>query len=234
MGKKGLKIFGFVFARGGSKGVINKNIRIVAGKPLIYHAITTALKSSLIDQVLISSEDEQIIKEAKKAGAQFLFKRPMELAEDTTPEWLAWQHAVKTLKGRDLDFDIFVSIPATSPLRSVKDIDVCIKALMVDKKADAVISVSNARRHPSFNIVTMDKDNYVNIVFPQSQRISRRQDANALYDITTVAYAARPEFILNSKALFEGRVKAVVVPEERSLDIDTEFDLKVARLLMED
>lgn len=232
MDNKSIKTAGFIFARGGSKGVKNKNIRSVAGKPLIGYAIETALQSVLIDQVIVSTDDERIKQTALEFGAQVPFMRPSELASDTSPEWLSWQHAVQTMKDTGNEFDIFVSIPTTSPLRIVQDVDQCIKTLMNDVKADGVISVCKASRHPSFNMVLRDDQGYADIAMPYDQEIFRRQDVPDMYDITTVAYAARSEFILSASSLFEGRIKAVEVPRERSLDIDTEFDLKLAELIL--
>ena len=232
MGKKRLKIYGFVFARGGSKGIKNKNIRIVAGKPLIHYAVEAALKSSYIDRLFVSTDDKIIAQTALDAGAEVPFLRPAELASDTSPEWLSWQHVVKTLTDAGERFDIFVSIPTTSPLRVVEDIDNCIKKLIEDDHADGVITVCKAARHPSFNMVVTDDKGFATIAVPDKRKATRRQDASIMYDITTVAYAVRPEYILKADSLLEGSIKTAVIPRERSLDIDTEFDLKVADLII--
>jgi N-acylneuraminate cytidylyltransferase len=232
MDKKNVIVYGFVFARGGSKGVKNKNIRLVAGKPLIHYAIKAARKSRFIDRVIVSTDNKNIEQAALEAGAEVPFSRPAELASDTSPEWLSWQHAVKTLKKAGEDFDIFVSIPTTSPLRSVDDIDRCVKTLIENDHADGVITVCKARRHPCFNMVVIDDNGFAGIAIPDKLRFSRRQDVSPMYDITTVAYAARPEFILKAASLLDGKIKAIVIPQERSLDIDTKFDLKVAELII--
>ncbi|MBU1344866.1 MAG: acylneuraminate cytidylyltransferase family protein [Proteobacteria bacterium] len=227
-----MTVFGFIFARGGSKGVKNKNIRLVAGKPLIHYAVETAKKSRFIDRIIVSTDNKDIERSALAAGAEVPFLRPAELASDTSPEWLSWQHAVRTVKDEGHGFDIFVSIPATSPLRAVEDIDNCIQALVEDDDADGVITVCKAARHPSFNMIVRDDNGFAALAMPELHGISRRQDVSPMYDITTVAYAARPEFILTASSLFEGKIKAVVVPRERSLDIDTEFDLTMAELMI--
>ena len=122
-----------IFARGGSKGVPRKNIRLIAGKPLIAYAIETARNSALIGRVIVSTDDREIAEVAVKYGAEVPFLRPPELAQDDSPEWLAWQHTVRKLHG-DTDgtpkWDVFVSVPATSPLRKVEDVDACIGALL--------------------------------------------------------------------------------------------------------
>lgn len=223
---------GAIFARGGSKGVPRKNIRLLAGKPLIAYSIEAALESSLIDRVVVSTDDEEIADVAREYGAEVPFMRPVELARDDTPEWMAWQHAIRTLDVDGQEIDSFVCIPPTSPMRAIEDIDACIQ-LLKDSDADIVLTATPARRSPHFNMIIINEDQSAGLVIPPKERIYRRQSAPKVYDITTIAYAARPEFVLSSTSIFEGKVKAVVVPEERSLDIDTELDFQFAEFLLE-
>lgn len=226
-------IVGFIFARGGSQGVPGKNIRHLADKPLIAYAIETASQSEFIDRVVVSTDDEKIARVVQDCGAEIPFVRPKELAQNNSPEWLAWQHAIRTLKERDngRELDVFVSIPPTAPLRAVEDVDNAIQTFL-ESDADIVITVKKAGRHPSFNMITLDEQNCAKLVLPLDKQIIRRQDAPPVYDMTTVAYVASPKFIMESKAVFEGRVKAVIIPEERALDIDTELDFKFAEFLI--
>jgi len=221
-----------IFARGGSKGVPRKNIRMLAGKPLIAHAIETARASTLIDRVFVSTDDQAIADVAARLGAEVPFVRPAALAQDDSPEWLAWQHAIRTIAGGSPpDWAAFVSVPTTAPLRRVEDVDACITALL-SSDADIVIAVKRAERSPYFNMVTIDDQGYARLVIEPPTRIWRRQDAPAVYDIAPVAYAARPAFVLSATSMFDGRVKAVVVPAERALDIDTEFEFRLAEWLL--
>jgi len=225
-------VVGFIFARGGSKGLPRKNTRLLAGKPLIAYAINTALSSELIDRVVVSTEDNEIAKIAQQYGAEVSFMRPVELAQDDTPEWLAWQHAIRALEETDKHkTDVFVSIPPTAPLRAVEDVDVCIRTLL-ESDADIVVTVKQADRSPYFNMVCLTEGGYAQLVIPPDRTIHRRQDAPQVYGMTTVAYAARPDFVLNSCSIFEGKVKAVIVPAERALDIDTELDFRFADFLL--
>ena len=226
-------VVGVIFARGGSKGVPRKNIRPLAGKPLIAYAIETALASELIDRVVVSTDDAEIAGVAQQYGGEVPFMRPPELARGDSPEWLAWQHAIRMLEASEgaYKMDVFVCIPPTSPWRAVEDVDACIQTLL-DSDADIVITVKPAERNPYFNIVVLDEKGYARLVIHREEKIHRRQDAPAVYDGTTVAYAARPEFVLNARSMFEGKVKAVVVPAERALDIDTELDFKFAEFLL--
>jgi len=225
-------IYAFIFARGGSKGVPNKNIRPFAGKPLIAHAIETALMTDLIHRLFVSTDSTDIARVSKTYGAEIPFIRPKALAGDETPEWLAWRHAVQEIQRRkDIkSMDIFVSLPPTSPFRSVADVDTCIHTFMKGD-ADMVITVKNATRHPSFNMVTVDNDGFSRLVLPLNKPVFRRQDAPLVYDMTTVAYVTRPGYILSAKNIFEGKVKSVLIPEKRALDIDTELDFAFAEFL---
>ncbi len=219
-------------ARGGSKGVPRKNLRILAGKPLIAYAIETALSSNQIDRVIVSTDDVEIARIAEEYGAEVPFMRPPELARDDSPEWLVWQHAMRTLAANDgPPIEVFVCISPTSPLRAVDDVDRCIKTLQ-EGDADLVIAVRPAERNPFFNMIVLDEKGYARLVVEPPQPIHRRQDAPLVFDMTTVACAARPEFVLKARSMLEGRVKAIVVPPERAIDIDTELDLKFAEFLL--
>ena len=227
---KNKNIIGFVFARGGSKGVPGKNIRPLDGKPLIAHAIETGLGSKYIKRMIVSTDDPAIAETAREHGAEVPFMRPAELAGDNSPEWLAWRHALEELAKTGEKMEVFVSLPATAPLRSVKDVDACIE-LFLEGGADAVVTAKKASRHPAFNMITLDQDENAHLVMSPDKTITRRQDAPAVYDMTTVAYVLRPDFILKADAIFQGRVKAVLVPDERALDIDTELDFAFAEFL---
>jgi len=226
-------VIGFIFARGGSKGVPRKNIRLLAGKPLIAYAVETALASKLINRVIVSTDDAEIAAVARKYGAEVPFMRPKELAADDSPEWLSWRHAVEALgliEGAP-GSNLFVSIPPTSPLRLPEDIDACVRKLL-ESNADIVITVTPAKRNPYFNMVTIDKAENARLAIVPEEVIERRQAAPAIFDVTTVAYAARPEFVARAESIFAGRVKAIIIPEARALDIDTEFDFKLAEYFL--
>lgn len=227
-------IVGVIFARGGSKGVPRKNLRALAGRPLIAYAIATAQSVSLIDRVVVSTDDPEIAAVARTYGADVPFIRPAELAQDDSPEWLAWRHAIRALtSGTDArPMDLFVCIPTTSPLRAVDDVTACIETLLTSD-ADMVITVKAAARNPYFNMVCLDPNGYAHIVIPPTHVVERRQAAPVVYDMTTVAYVTRPAFVFASRSVFEGKVRAVVVPDERALDIDTEQDFHYAEFLLQ-
>ena len=222
----------FIFARGGSKGLPGKNIKVLAGKPLIAWAIETALKVPDVNRVIVSTDDPDIAEIAREFGAEIPFIRPKNLASDTASEWDAWRHALLTL--RDIEGvypDPFISVPTTAPLRLPDDIKACISTYH-EGGADVVLAVTEAHRNPWFNMVTTRRDGTVRLVNQCFNSINRRQDAPSVRDITTVAYVANPYFILENNRIFDGIVKSVSVPVERALDIDTPHDFAIAEFLM--
>lgn len=225
-----MNVYAFIFARGNSKGLPGKNIKYLGGHPLIAHSIRVAQQVVGIDKIFVSTDSDEIAAVAKAYGASVI-KRPAELATDIAPEWLAWRHAITYLRTEGHEFDVFVSLPATSPLRSVEDVEQCLACL--DNNTDVVVSVTPASRSPYFNMVVRDAQGASKLVCA-GENVHRRQDAPAVYDMTTVAYVAYPEFILNNERIFSGRVRSVVVPRERAVDIDDIYDFKMAEMLLAD
>jgi CMP-N-acetylneuraminic acid synthetase len=217
----------FVFARGGSKGVERKNLRLVGGVPLVVLAIQSALESAHVDRVIVSTDDDEIADVGREAGAEVPFVRPKDLASDNAPEWLAWQHALAQV----IDVGTFVSVPPTAPLRSPSDIDRCVDALW-SSDGDVVICVTRARRSPWFNMVSVDASCYARLLNQSERSFVRRQEVPEAWDITTVAYAARPDFVRTATGLFDGRVMSIRVPADRAVDVDDEFDLVVAEAIV--
>ena len=218
----------FIFARGGSKGLPGKNVRPLAGKPLIAWSIDHARAVQRIERVIVSTDSQEIADVARQYGAEVPFMRPEELARDTSPEWLAWRHALNYLLETEGNLpDVMVSIPPTAPLRLPLDIESCLDEYEKGG-ADMVITVSDAHRSPYFNMVKENDDGTVGLVIPTQTALTRRQDAPTVYDMATVAYVVRPEFVMSHNALFEGRVRSVLVPTERAIDIDTLIDFQMA------
>jgi CMP-N-acetylneuraminic acid synthetase len=221
--------FAFTFARGGSKGLPGKNTRVLAGKPLIAYAIEGAKAVGQIKEIYVSTDSDEIATVATDCGAKVI-NRPAALAQDDSPEWLAWQHAVRHVLDTYGTFDTFVSLPATAPLRTPQDIKDCLAGL--DNQTDMVLTMSPAHRSPWFNMVKADKNGYLSTLVTTEKPPTRRQDVPQGFDLTTLAYVARPEFILTHQNMWQGRVKGVLIPPERAIDIDTEFDFKIAEFLM--
>lgn len=227
-----MKVVALICARGGSKGLPGKNIRPLAGRPLIAWAINQARAVERIGRVIVSTDSEEIATVAREAGAEVPFLRPAELAQDNSPEWLVWRHALNYLKETDGAYpDALIVVPATAPLRIVADLERCLDEY-AKGEADMVITVTDAHRSPYFNMVKVHANGTVGLVIPPEGLIFRRQDAPVVYDVTTVAYVAKPEFVLTKNGVFEGKVRHVHIPAERALDIDTPLDFKIAECLM--
>ena len=227
-----MKAVAFIFARGGSKGLPGKNIRLLGGKPLIAWSIEHAFAVKRIERVIISTDSEEIAAVAREYGAEVPFIRPAELAGDDSPEWLAWRHALNYLRDSTGVFpEVMVSVPTTAPLRLPIDIENCLKEY---EKGDVemVVTVTDAHRSPFFNMVKTNADGTVELVNSPQSTILRRQDAPVVYDMTTVCYVANPEFVMTHNSTFEGRVKAVHIPTERATDIDTLLDFQIAECLL--
>ena len=222
-----MRTYCFIFARGGSKGLPNKNIIDFGGLPLIVHSINIAKEISLIDKIIVSSDSDEILSISENHGAQTI-KRPKDLASDEASEWLAWRHAVNVIKEKE-NFDLFLSLPPTAPLRSKEDILNCFSVL--DGNTEIVITVTPSSRSPYFNMVSRNKGAETKL-FADNDLYTRRQDVPETFDITTVAYLTRPDFIINNNSIFKGKVKSVIVPKERAIDIDDEFDLMLARNIL--
>ena len=227
-----MKAIAFIFARGGSKGLPGKNIRPLGGKPLIAWSVEHAFAVKRIERVIVSTDSEEIAAVARDYGAEVPFIRPAELARDDSPEWLAWRHALNYLPETDGGLpEVMVSVPVTAPLRLALDIENCLDEYEKGD-ADIVITVTDAHRSPFFNMVKTNADGTVGLVNPPQSAITRRQDAPVVYDMATVCYVANPKFVMTHNATFEGRVKAVQVPTERAIDIDTLLDFQIAESLL--
>lgn len=219
-------ILGLIPARGGSKGVPKKNIRMVAGKPLIAYAIECGLKCPSIDRVVVSTDNEEIATIAKQYGAEIPFMRPVEIAADTTPMLPVLQHAVQEIEQESNEkVEFIVLIDSTAPLRIPDDIE---QALTICKQedCDAVISVNEAHRNPYFNMVK-EENGYARLVCEPDRPVGRRQDAPVVYDVNTVVWIWKRHALMEEQARIPKRTKLYLVPRERSIDIDTEFDFQI-------
>jgi N-acylneuraminate cytidylyltransferase len=185
-----------------------------------------------IERVIVSTDSEEIADVAREYGAEVPFMRPKELACDTSPEWLAWRHALNYLLETEGKLPgVMVSIPTTAPLRFPLDIETCLDEYEKGG-ADAVITVTDAHRSPYFNMVKDNDDGMVGLVIPPKVALNRRQDAPTVYDMATVGYVMDPTFVMRYESIFEGRVRAVRVPAERAIDIDTLLDFQTAESLL--
>jgi N-acylneuraminate cytidylyltransferase/CMP-N,N'-diacetyllegionaminic acid synthase len=219
--------FALIPARGGSKGIPRKNIKMIAGKPLIVWTIEAALRSSLLSAVVVSTDDLEIAEVARRAGAQVPFMRPAELAQDQTPGLDPVLHALDELP----QFDSVLLLQPTSPLRTTDDIDGCLN-LVTQKKAPSVVSVTEAETHPYWTY-RLNTDQTM-ARFVDVAPVARRQDLPAVFSLNGAMYFADANWLRDSGSLVSAETLAYVMSKEHSVDLDTPLDWKFAELLMKE
>lgn len=215
----------FIFARGGSKGIKNKNLAPFANSSLLGHTIDTLIDSRQFSHIYVSSDSTDILATAKNHSAHTI-KRPSYLATDTANELDAWSHALASLDYPP-DKSFFVA-PVTSPLRIVKDICSAIR-LWDNTRYDVMLSCKPSDRNPYLNMVTQnDLGQYLPLEYIKP--IHRRQDAPPFFDVLTYLYITSFAFLQTNQPLVSSRVQWFNVDPKNSIDIDSPFDLNLARL----
>lgn len=221
-----------ICARGGSKGVKNKNIRLLGGKPLIAHSIEKALQSALFEHVVVSTDSDEIARVAQDFGAEVFFKRDPEMASDTAGKLEVIRDAlVRSEAHYQQIFDCLVDLDATSPLRDVNDIVNAVHQFDTDDN-DNLFSVMPSRRSPYFNLVERDGNGEVKLSKSLEGKVLRRQDAPETFDMNASIYIWKREILLYEPTIFLKKTGLYVMPEERSIDIDTESDFAFVEFLM--
>ena len=224
-----MRFHALICARSGSKGIKNKNIRKFNSKPLIFFPINLAKKINEIKTISVSTDSKKIAQISKNFGAQIPFLRPKKLSNDRSNEWDVWKHFA-TKKNLNSEDEIIIVLPTTSPFRKIEDVKRCIK-LYKQKNFDVVLVVCKSNKNPYFNMMVKKKDNSLKISVKSKKNIVRRQDAPIVYDVTTFCYILSSKFLMRNKSLLSGKIGGIEVPAERSIDLDTELDLKIANIL---
>lgn len=223
-----------ICARGGSKGVPNKNIRSLLGKPLLAYTIEQAKKSRMFDYIAVSSDSNEILDISKLFGADFQIQRPDELSTDTSAKIPAIRHCVETVEKQvDFLFAEVVDLDATSPLRLPTDI-IEVLNLLNKERTSNVITAMSSRRSPYFNLVELNQDGYATLSKSLPKSIYRRQDAPKCFDMNASIYAWHRDILMNEhiNSVFHPTTLLYEMPEERSIDIDSELDWKIVELIM--
>jgi CMP-N,N'-diacetyllegionaminic acid synthase len=222
-----------ISARGGSKGIPAKNIQPVAGKPLIAWTILASRDSGLFQRIVVSTDSQNIAATARHFGAEVPFMRPAELAADDTPGVDPVLHAVRWLETQEQYTPEWVMLlQPTSPLRSSEDIREAF-SLAQEKNADAVVSVTAVHEHPYW-MKRIGEDGRLEDFVVQERPVTRRQDLPAAYALNGAIYLVRRRILIEQETLFPLNTHALIMPRERSLDVDTRWDLYVADLILND
>jgi N-acylneuraminate cytidylyltransferase/CMP-N,N'-diacetyllegionaminic acid synthase len=220
-----------ICARAGSKGVANKNLRLINNKPLIVYSIEQAIASKLFDQIVVSSDSKDIREVALANGATFCVDRPAELATDTAPKLPAIKHCVENAEKKFGQFEVIVDLDATAPLREPSDIIGALE-LLKSTQADNVITGTPAHRSPYFNLVEADANGIVSLSKPLATVVARRQDSPQCFDMNASIYVWRRQALFTNENLFTGNTRLFVMPRERSLDIDSQADFEMVEWMM--
>ncbi|MGW8484271.1 acylneuraminate cytidylyltransferase family protein [Microbacterium sp. NPDC055903] len=222
-----------ITVRAGSKGVPGKNLRIVAGKPLFGHSVAQAVATGLFDEVVVSSDSEEILELAPRFGATGVVRRPAEMATDTAGKVPAIAHAVRATEERTGDrYDVCVDLDATSPLRTIDDIRDAV-AMFEAARPESLITGAEARRNPYFNLVEEQPDGTVVVSKTPDDAVLRRQDAPRCFDMNGSIYVWRRESLLEDQVVFFPSTILFEMPSDRSIDVDSEFDFRVVEWLMQ-
>ncbi|MFT7004465.1 MAG: CMP-N,N'-diacetyllegionaminic acid synthase [Sulfurimonas sp.] len=223
-----------ICARGGSKGVKNKNIKEINAKPLIAYTIEQAKGSVLFEHIVISTDSDDIADIAKEYGAEVFFKRSAEMASDTAGKLDVIRDAfIRSEKYYNKQFDYLVDLDVTAPLRTIDDIIDSFNQFL-ENNNDNLITAMPSRRSPYFNLVEVDSAGKISLSKQLDTSIIRRQDAPKSYDMNASIYIWKRDVILNNKSLFLENTGLYTMPEERSIDIDTELDYKFVEFLMKE
>lgn len=220
------KILAIIPARGGSKGVLRKNIKLAGGKPLIAWIIEASKKSQYIDRLILSSDDDEIISVAKEYGCEVPFIRPARLSRDDSSASDVILHVLKEIGG----FKYVMLLQPTSPMTSTKDIDGCIEFCM-NTNSTSVVSVSEPGKSPYW-MFNMDQEKRLIPLFGEKYFNMRRQDLSTVYMPTGAVYIAEIDWFLKNRSFYSNSTKGYIISKERSLDIDSEIDFKMFEMMI--
>ena len=227
-------IVGVITARGGSRSVPKKNIALLGGKPLIAWTIEAALRSRVLDRVIVSTDDDEIADVSRRYGVEVPFKRPAELARDDSSHIAVMTHAMHWLESQKAWKPEYVMLlQPTSPLRTTEDIQAAVD-LALAKQADSVVSVCVARPHPYLTMQITSAGTLADFMGGTPQHLDRRrQEFPPAYALNGAIFLTRRRILLDQRTFYPARTFAHVMPPERSLDIDDRWDLDLANVLME-
>ena len=224
-------IVAVITARGGSKGIPQKNLKTFLGKPLIAYSIDAALQAQTLTRTIVSTDDKTIAEVSEQYGAEVPFLRPEHLATDTATSIAVLQHAVSYLAEQEgYKTDITVCLQPTSPLRSAKDLDQAVN-LCLQSGADSVVSLCQAKHHPFWMKKIVDGRVH-SFIEDDEQHYTRRQDLPPVYQLNGALYVTRTTILLEQHRILGEHTVPYIMPQERSIDIDTPADLRLAECIL--
>ncbi len=223
----GKSVFAIIPARGGSKGILRKNIRMLAGKPLIAWTIEEAKKSQYIDRTILSSDDAEIIYISRQWNCEVPFVRSAELSQDHVTGIEPILHAIETIPEK---YDYVAVLQPTSPLRLAEDIDGCIEKCVI-QNIPVCVTVTTPDKNPYW-MYSLDSEGKLNAIIKQKNKVLLRQQLKSIYALNGAVYVAKSDWFLKNKKFISEETVAHIMPQERSIDIDTEWDLKICHMIL--
>ena len=225
-----MRILATICARGGSKGIKNKNIRPLQGKPLIAYTIEYLKKWGKAERIVCTTDSEEIAAIAKKYGAEIPCMRPPELATDTAAKLPVLQHIVKICEQQNnTTYDIIVDLDPTAPLRKLLFLQEAFQKF-VDSKANNLYSVTKAHKNPYFNMVELDEKGFAHLC--KKSDTVRRQDAKMVYELNASIYIYNRDFLLSAHSIHSDKTIIYEMPDIASVDIDRELDFLFIEYLL--
>jgi len=230
-----MNILGLICVRGGSKGVRGKNAKSLHGKPLMQYTIDAARQCKLIDDLIISTDSDQLATIAKDLGLEVPFMRPEKLSSDNASKWGVFIHALEeyeSITGKK--YDVIVDLDVTVPLKTSEDIDGAIQLLLANPACDVVITGYEPERNPYFNMMEETEGGFVSMVKKTKTPIVRRQDAPKVYSLSPAAYVVRRDALYNYEHWSKAKCMIYEIPRGRAIDMDTEFEFQFVEYLLKE
>jgi CMP-N,N'-diacetyllegionaminic acid synthase len=219
-----------ICARGGSKGVPRKNLRLLEGKPLIGRAVEQARAAKIFDRVVASTDDPEMARVAAEFGAEVPFLRPAELAQDRTNKWDVFRHLVTELEARGERVGVIADLDTGAALRTIDDIRTAVERLEATG-ADVCVTAYESDHNPYYNMVELDPGGLAHVCIRPDRPIANRQQAPAVYNLSPAIFAIRRDALWRHDHWSQCKMTLSVIPRERALDIDTELDFTLVEQL---
>jgi len=232
------KIIIHIGARQNSKGLKNKNIKKLLGKPLIQHTIEHAKKINKVHKIVVNSDSKKILNLSKKLKVDIQILRPKKLSGSNSSKFSVWKHSVKYLLTNNLMSvnDIFLDLDCTCPVRSVSDIKLMINKFLKYRKNnklfDGLFSITPARKNPYFNLVEYNKYNFLTLSKKTKSNVFSRQKCPKVYEHVASIYCLKPNFILKKRSFMEGKLLGHEIKQFTGWDIDNKFDFEVVKYIL--
>lgn len=232
------KVIIHIGARKHSKGLKNKNIKKLLGKPLIQHTIEQAKKIKKVHKIVVSSDSKKILNLSKKLNVDIQILRPGKLSNSNASKFSVWQHSLKYLLKKNLmnKNDIFLDLDCTCPIRNILDIRLMINKFLKYKKSkrlfDGLFSITPAKKNPYFNLVEYNKDDFLVLSKKPRLAVFSRQKCPRVYEHVASIYCLKPDFILNKKFFMQGKLLGHKIKDFTGWDIDNRFDFEIVKYIL--